>query len=282
MAINLTLNDFRGVLGVKNDGDVVMTLDKTGIEKANYGSTIANWFRSVRKVQSNPDENIAIRQALLAAINNSSEGKVLSSADIDSIYATLGMNGAGVVDFYAPLTRRELKNVIDIIDRAIEGDKLVDKAIESLEVRDALDKKVAGGVKAAMNLAPCFNPPENTKSRVAAARRFFGNDFKGRTPVEMEKFVRLNMAVIREQVFDRLYWSDKSLKDFTKEENLNDAQIMVVDEADFVHVDTQKVTDAFKEVVGTLMERFAAGTRITTRLETLAPYHDEVVIKGDD
>ena len=33
--MNLTLNDFRSVLGVKNDGDDVMTLDKKGMEKAN-------------------------------------------------------------------------------------------------------------------------------------------------------------------------------------------------------------------------------------------------------
>ncbi len=45
MAINLTLNDFRNVLGKVNDGNVVVKQDQSGIEKANYGSTIANWFR---------------------------------------------------------------------------------------------------------------------------------------------------------------------------------------------------------------------------------------------
>ena len=39
--MNLALNDFRGVLGVKNDGDVVMTLDKKDLEKANRGACIA-------------------------------------------------------------------------------------------------------------------------------------------------------------------------------------------------------------------------------------------------
>ena len=38
MTVNLTLNDFRSVLGVKNDGDVVMTLDKKGLEKANWAA----------------------------------------------------------------------------------------------------------------------------------------------------------------------------------------------------------------------------------------------------
>lgn len=173
--MNLTLNDFRSVLGIKNDGNVVMKLDQSGIEKANYGNFFANWFRKgVRTAPSNYDENVQIRQALLVAINNSSEGKALSSDDIERIYAALGMNGAGVADFYAPLTRRELKNVIDIIDRATEGDKLVDKAVESLRDMDLLDENVAGGVKSAMNSAPCFNPPAKSADRVAAARALFG------------------------------------------------------------------------------------------------------------
>ena len=50
------------------------------------------------------------------------------------------------------------------------------------------------------------------------------------------------MAVIREQVFDRLYWSNKALRDFTAEADLDDARLgveaneMAVDEADFVKI----------------------------------------------
>ena len=40
MAINLTLNDFRNVLGKVNDGNIVFKQDQSGIEKANYGSKI--------------------------------------------------------------------------------------------------------------------------------------------------------------------------------------------------------------------------------------------------
>ena len=36
MAINLTLNDFRSVLGNVNDGNIVLKQDQSGIEKANY------------------------------------------------------------------------------------------------------------------------------------------------------------------------------------------------------------------------------------------------------
>ena len=78
MAINLTLNDFRGVLGIKNDGDVAMKLDRSGIEKVNWGGFFRNLFFKVRKVPSNPVENAQMRQALLMAISNSSEGKVLT------------------------------------------------------------------------------------------------------------------------------------------------------------------------------------------------------------
>lgn len=42
MAINLTLNDFRNVLGKVNDGNVVIKQDQSGIEKANYGKY--NWM----------------------------------------------------------------------------------------------------------------------------------------------------------------------------------------------------------------------------------------------
>ena len=47
MAVNLTLSDFMSVLGVKNDGDVVMTLDKKGLEKANWGAHIAEVLKEV-------------------------------------------------------------------------------------------------------------------------------------------------------------------------------------------------------------------------------------------
>ena len=54
MAINLTLNDFRSVLGVKNDGDVVMTLDKKGLEKANWGGIFSGLFNIRGQTPQNP------------------------------------------------------------------------------------------------------------------------------------------------------------------------------------------------------------------------------------
>ena len=70
MAINLTLNDFRSVLGKVNDGNVVLKQDQSGIEKANYGSKILNFLRTVRTADNNPQENVQVRQSLLAAIHN--------------------------------------------------------------------------------------------------------------------------------------------------------------------------------------------------------------------
>ena len=42
--MNISLSDFRNVLGVKNDGNVVMTQDKQGVEKADYGNFFSNIF----------------------------------------------------------------------------------------------------------------------------------------------------------------------------------------------------------------------------------------------
>ena len=121
MAINLSLNDFRNVLGNVNDGNVVLTGNKSGIEKANYGNRFLNLFRSVRTAANNPQENIQVRQSLLTAIHNSAEGKVLSRADMERIYAALGMpEGTDANTYAAPLARRELKAVIDIINNADE------------------------------------------------------------------------------------------------------------------------------------------------------------------
>ena len=282
MAVNLTLNDFRSVLGMKNDGNVVMKQDQSGIEKANWGGIFRNLFCNVRKAPSDPAENMQIRKALLSAIMTSAEGKVLSQDQLDSIYAALGMADALDADkFSAPLTRRELKSVIDVIDGATKNDALVEKNIRTLDEKGTLDNNVAGGVKKAMKNARCLQPFATVKEGVAAARTLFGADFKGRTPAEMEKFVRQNMAVIREQVFDKLYWTNPSIKDFTDEIDFNQAQDMEADEELFVKVDQQTVTNAFREVVGSLMEKFAAGERVTTRIETLAHYPEEVNFADD-
>ena len=56
MAINLTLNDFRSVLGKVNDGNVVFKQDQSGIEKANYGSKILNLIRTTRTAPNDPAE----------------------------------------------------------------------------------------------------------------------------------------------------------------------------------------------------------------------------------
>ena len=94
MAINLALNDFRNVLGKVNHGNVVIRQDQSGVEKANYGSKIANLFRkNVRTAEPNPQENAEVRKALLQAIQTSAEGKVLSLDDMQRIYDALGMSG---------------------------------------------------------------------------------------------------------------------------------------------------------------------------------------------
>ena len=94
-------------------------------------SIFSGLFNNVRKVTPTADENMQMRMALLAAVMNSSEGKVLSEDDMVRIQSAMGIK-EGIIDekqFMSPLSRRELKAVIDIIDRAAEGGKLA--AIEA-------------------------------------------------------------------------------------------------------------------------------------------------------
>ena len=90
--MNISLSDFRNVLGVKNDGNVVLTLDKGSVEKADYGNFFSNMFRHIRTSPNDPNENREIRKALMKAIEASVEGKVLSNADMIHIKTELGLN----------------------------------------------------------------------------------------------------------------------------------------------------------------------------------------------
>ena len=153
---------------------------------------------------------------------------------------------------------------------------MIKEDVVALDAKGLLDKKVSAGVQEAMDKAKCFSLPSNLKTRTAEMRRLFGADFKGRSPAEIEKFVRLNMAVIREQVFDRLYWSNPSLKDFSQFDIDELNKRITTDEDVQVQVEEAEVTDAFKEVVGELMEKFASKAAVTTRVETIAPDPGEV------
>jgi len=102
--MDLTLNDFRNVLGNKNDGDVVMRLDQKGLEKANWGGLLRSVLGNVRKVTPSAEENMAIRASLMAAIQNSAEGKVLSDADLQRIESAMGSAADGVWKFSSAVT----------------------------------------------------------------------------------------------------------------------------------------------------------------------------------
>lgn len=299
--VNLSLNDFRSVLGRVNDGNVVLTQNKEGIEKANYGNKFLNLFRSVRVAPNNPQENFTVRQALLTAIRNSSEGKVISASDMERIHLALGIpEGIEAPQNSQPLTRRQLKAVIDIIDNATSNDALIQKDIATLESKGLHDKFVSNGVKNAMAEAKCFNLANDAKLRKAQVTALFGADFKGRSPAEVEKFVRLNMSTIREQVFDRLYWEHPELTDFHAKEVTDDEALLnqgyrEVGENEAADVSSDEVTAMFKKVVGELMEKAASKTRVATKVETLATPQKSVfladegaksvwdnIVKGDD
>ena len=65
--MDLTLNDFRNILGKVNDGDAVFTKDNngntTGIEKANYGRLRTHNVKGV-----SADDSVMIREEFVAAI----------------------------------------------------------------------------------------------------------------------------------------------------------------------------------------------------------------------
>ena len=63
MAINLTLNDFRSVLGNVNDGNIVFKQDQSGIEKANYGA-----IRTYNAQEPSVEENARMRKLFAQAI----------------------------------------------------------------------------------------------------------------------------------------------------------------------------------------------------------------------
>ena len=275
--MDISLSDFRNVLGVKNDGNVVMTLDKRGVEKADYGNLLSNMFRKVRSTPSDPEENKAVRRALARAIENSAEGKVLSAEDMGRIRGALGLDGDAEDALARPLSRLELKAIIDIVDQAAANDSLIERNIGKLADAELLDNNVSKGVRKAMDNAACLNPPESNKERLAATKALFGKDFLGRSPAEVDKFVRRNIAVIRDQLFDKLYWENPSLTNFA---DMQDFDVNIPDENDdtIVKVKESVVTEAFKEVVGKLMVKFAAREPVLTRFETLLPTETEVDI----
>ena len=256
--INLSLNDFRGVLGKVNDGNVVFTGDKSGIEKANYGSAFLNLFRKVRKAPDDPEENARIRLMLISAIQTSAEGKVLSTESMDRIFDALGMpNGLDVEGLSKPLSRRELKSVLDIVDQATENNALVRKNIDAIKKADLYHADVDKAVSDAIDTFKFLKKGTAADTRVALTKEAFGSDFRGRSPAEMDRFIMDNRRVIRDQLYDRLYWGNVGGR----------GEIKVSEE------DVMKV---FKEVVGDLMEKYASGGLVTTKLETLAPAPKDV------
>jgi len=98
--MDLTLNDFRSVLGAKNDGDVVMTLDKKGIEKANWGGLFSGLFNNIRKVTPTADANMQMRRALLAAVMRATDTFYVPSPrpDKDSKWVDKNNNGLDLLE----------------------------------------------------------------------------------------------------------------------------------------------------------------------------------------
>lgn len=112
--MNLTLNDFRNILGKVNDGDAVFTKDNngtaTGIEKANYGA-----IRTYNAQEPSVEENARMRKLFAQAIANASsqDRPTISSETLKAIRAKLGIAEPGGQPTWEvitkPLSRREIK-----------------------------------------------------------------------------------------------------------------------------------------------------------------------------
>lgn len=104
--MNLTLDDFRNILGKVNDGDVVFTKDNngnaTGIEKANYGRLRKHNVKGV-----SADDSVKIRELFVAAIRSASgqHSPQISEETLQAIRIRLGIGeGQGRRQTYSTRT----------------------------------------------------------------------------------------------------------------------------------------------------------------------------------
>ena len=133
--MNITLNDFRSILGKVNDGDVVFTRvnnERTGIEKANYGSL----FTRNEKISS-ADDNAEMRKLFARVIVSASRQNrpTLSEDTLKAIRKRLGIGDDGKHEWNVitkPLDRREIKAILDIVDNASEQIKADNEKLPKL------------------------------------------------------------------------------------------------------------------------------------------------------
>lgn len=200
--MNLTINDFRNILGKTNDGNVVFTEDDK-LQKVNHGGLLSRKIHGYATAANDATMNVRVRQAFYAAISTSIEARAMTPDALKAIAETLGVSGPHTEDIGKPLTRRMISEVLDRVGQAVHPMALIGGekfAIHQLGT-GILDMKKADQACAALNAAMSLDrtTPE------ATARLFRPNEF-GHTRKEYAAFIRGNDAVIKMLAFDRLYW----------------------------------------------------------------------------
>ena len=190
--MNLTLDDFRNILGKVNDGDVVFKMrngQKIGIEKANYGRLLK------RNVQNIPlEDNAAIRRLFADAISKASGpyGPSISEETLNSIKARLGIvEGAGpqLNTLTRPLDRREIKAILEIVDGSCEQIKIDNEILGRMNAGVNLQKREQ--FANSVNASPLLSGTDDLKTLIP------GRTFRGFKRSEVAKCVKENLALVK-------------------------------------------------------------------------------------
>ena len=237
--MNLTLDDFRNILGKVNDGDVVFKMrngQKTGIEKANYG-----WLLK-RNVQNIPlEDNAEIRRLFADAISNAlgPYGPSISEETLRSIKTRLGIvEGAGPQPntLTRPLDRREIKAILDIVDGSGEQMKVDDEVLVKMDA--GVDMELRANFERAVNASPILSGKDSLKSVI-------GKAFRGFPRSQIAACVKDNLALFKAMTLDEMTWHYESTGE------------------------RMTVVDAFKAALGKVMANNAENMPTLTRTSLL-------------
>lgn len=229
--MNLTLNDFRNVLGRCNDGNVVFIRNEeglpVGVKKVNYGK-----LTTKEATRDDAEVNSRVRQAFYNAVACSAEGKI-APRFLGGVREFLGIDGRGDL-IGRPLMRRDIKAVFDLLDRLLSRNDgcLIDAEIYKLNRLEAdgylnvYDKDLATSVRNLLvpshvdGVLPLFRDAE---SMLAA----FGKNesFNGYSHRQLETFLKNNFQRLKLMAFDRLYWAAKDCEEIDYDSHDNDAGI---------------------------------------------------------
>ena len=238
--MNITLNDFRNILGAVNDGNVVFTRindELTGIEKANYGLLFT---RNVKA--SSEEENAELRKQFARAIANacSQDRPTISNETLDAIKLKLGIADAGGHPAWdvitKPLSRREIKAILDIVDDSCEHIKADNEALAKMS--GGFDMGKRREFERAVNASPLLSGKNSLKTVI-------GPTFLGFPRAEVAASVGKHLALLKAMTLDEMTWSYQSTGN------------------------ELSVEEAFKESLGKMMREFGQGRMPVTRTRDL-------------